>query len=38
MPNAAKPKKSSWLKKQPMMSKVEVALMPPLLGAIYFFG
>ncbi|HKL22552.1 MAG TPA: RnfABCDGE type electron transport complex subunit D [Tichowtungia sp.] len=30
--------KSSWLKKQPMMRKVEYALMPALLGAIYFFG
>jgi Na+-transporting NADH:ubiquinone oxidoreductase subunit B len=38
MANAAKPKKSSWLKKQPMMRKVEYALMPALLGAIYFFG
>lgn len=36
MPNP--PKKSSWLKQQPMMRKVEYALMPALLGAIYFFG
>jgi len=32
------PKKKSWLKPQPMMRKVEYALMPALLGAIYFFG
>lgn len=32
------PKKKSWLKTQPMMRKVEYALMPALLGAIYFFG
>jgi len=38
MPNAAPPKKKPWLKKQPMMRKVEYALMPALLGAIYFFG
>ena len=38
MANAVKPKKSSWLKKQPMMRKVEIALIPALLGAIYFFG
>ncbi|QHI69989.1 RnfABCDGE type electron transport complex subunit D [Tichowtungia aerotolerans] len=31
-------KKKPWLKQQPMMRKVEIALMPPLLGAIYFFG
>jgi Na+-transporting NADH:ubiquinone oxidoreductase subunit B len=36
MPNP--PKKNSWLKQQPMMRKVEYALMPALLGAIYFFG
>lgn len=32
-----KPKKP-WLKKQPMMRKVEYALMPALAGAVYFFG
>jgi Na+-transporting NADH:ubiquinone oxidoreductase subunit B len=37
MANAV-PKKKSWLKQQPMMRKVEYALMPALLGAIYFFG
>ncbi|MBM4152653.1 MAG: RnfABCDGE type electron transport complex subunit D, partial [Kiritimatiellaceae bacterium] len=31
-------KKKPWLKTQPMMRKVEYALMPVLLGAIYFFG
>jgi Na+-transporting NADH:ubiquinone oxidoreductase subunit B len=31
-------KKKPWLKTQPMMRKVEYALMPALLGAIYFFG
>ncbi len=38
MPNDAPPKKKPWLKQQPMMRKVEYALMPALLGAIYFFG
>lgn len=38
MPTAAAPKKKPWLKQQPMMRKVEYALMPALLGAIYFFG
>jgi Na+-transporting NADH:ubiquinone oxidoreductase subunit B len=38
MPTAAPPKKKPWLKQQPMMRKVEYALMPALLGAIYFFG
>jgi len=38
MPTAASPKKKPWLKQQPMMRKVEYALMPALLGAIYFFG
>ncbi len=36
MPNP--PKKKPWLKQQPMMRKVEYALMPALLGAIWFFG
>jgi Na+-transporting NADH:ubiquinone oxidoreductase subunit B len=35
---AAPTKKKLWLKQQPMMRKVEYALMPALLGAIYFFG
>ncbi|MBL7016695.1 MAG: RnfABCDGE type electron transport complex subunit D [Kiritimatiellales bacterium] len=38
MPTADPIKKKPWLKKQPMMRKVEYALMPALLGAIYFFG
>ncbi|MGE4488976.1 MAG: RnfABCDGE type electron transport complex subunit D, partial [Kiritimatiellales bacterium] len=38
MPAAAPPKKKSWLKQQPMMRKVEYALMPALAGAVYFFG
>jgi Na+-transporting NADH:ubiquinone oxidoreductase subunit B len=38
MPTAAPPQKKPWLKTQPMMRKVEYALMPVLLGAIYFFG
>jgi Na+-transporting NADH:ubiquinone oxidoreductase subunit B len=38
MATAVPPKKKSWLKQQPMMRKVEIALMPALLGAIYFFG
>ncbi len=38
MPTAAPPKKKLWLKQQPMMRKVEIALMPALFGAIYFFG
>ncbi len=32
------PGKKPWLKQQPMMRKVEIALMPASLGAIYFFG
>ena len=35
---AVAPKKKPWLKTQPIMRKVEYALMPALLGAIYFFG
>ena len=38
MPTKPAKKKAQWLKKQPMMRKVEIALMPALLGAIYFFG
>jgi len=38
MPTAAPPKKKSWLKTQPMMRKVEIALMPALIGGVYFFG
>lgn len=39
MANEAPPKKKKlWLKKQPMMRKVEYALMPALIGAVYFFG
>ena len=38
MPTAPPPKKKPWLKKQPMMRKVEIALMPALIGAVYFFG
>jgi len=38
MPTTDAPKKKPWLKQQPMMRKVEYALMPALLGAIYFFG
>lgn len=38
MPTATPPKKKLWLKKQPMMRKVEIALMPALVGAVYFFG
>ena len=35
---AVAPKKKPWLKTQPMMRKVEIALIPVLAGAIYFFG
>ncbi|MDH3345671.1 MAG: RnfABCDGE type electron transport complex subunit D [Kiritimatiellaceae bacterium] len=38
MSAAIPPKKKPWLKQQPMMRKVEIALMPALAGAIYFFG
>jgi Na+-transporting NADH:ubiquinone oxidoreductase subunit B len=38
MPTNTVKKKAQWLKKQPMMRKVEIALLPALLGAIYFFG
>jgi len=39
MATAAVPsKKKTWLKGQPMMRKVEIALMPVLLGGVYFFG
>ena len=38
MPPTAPQKKKPWLKQQPMMRKVEYALMPALFGAIYFFG
>lgn len=38
MSTAPPPKKKPWLKKQPMMRKMEIALMPALAGAIYFFG
>ncbi|MBI9021104.1 MAG: RnfABCDGE type electron transport complex subunit D [Verrucomicrobia bacterium] len=38
MPTATPPKKKLWLKKQPMMRKVEIALLPSLIGAVYFFG
>ena len=38
MPPVNPPKKKPWLKQQPMMRKVEYALMPALVGAIYFFG
>jgi Na+-transporting NADH:ubiquinone oxidoreductase subunit B len=39
MANEAPPKKKKlWLKQQPMMRKVEIALIPALLGAVYFFG
>lgn len=38
MPEKKPAPKKSWLKQQPMMRKVEIALLPALLGAIYFFG
>ncbi len=38
MPAATPPKKKPWLKKQPMMRKVVIALLPALAGAVYFFG
>lgn len=38
MPAATPQKKKPWLKTQPMMRKVEIALMPALAGAVYFFG
>lgn len=38
MPTDTPKKKKPWLKQQPMMRKVEIALMPALAGAVYFFG
>lgn len=31
-------KKKPWFRKQPMMRKVEIALIPVLIGAVYYFG
>lgn len=38
MTTTKSPKKKSWFKKQGIMNKVLYALIPALLGAIYFFG
>lgn len=38
MPPDPMKKKTAWFKAQPMMRKVEFALLPALLGSIYFFG
>lgn len=38
MTEKPQPEKKPWLKQQPMMRKVEYALMPALGGAVFFFG
>lgn len=38
MDQAVPVKKKPWFRKQPMMRKVELALIPAMIGAIYFFG
>jgi Na+-transporting NADH:ubiquinone oxidoreductase subunit B len=38
MAEVAPVKKKAWFRKQPMMRKVEIALIPVLIGSIYFFG
>ncbi|MFC1467263.1 RnfABCDGE type electron transport complex subunit D [Verrucomicrobiota bacterium] len=38
MAHAAPAKKKTWFRKQPMMRKVEIALIPALIGSVYYFG